>query len=253
MSRQGVEAQFKSRLLEVGKAGLNALFPSDFEYYLVALELVDSQNNTVDYFSWPVLPDEIRETHTELTSIRKTMSGVNVTKNPTFNPRQVSLRGDFGRRFKILLGNQQVQFAGFGLSVKNGALNISGPNTLQEIIPQFSSFAKTGFGCVKLLESIKEKSKKLDNFQKPFSLYLYNPILGNNYQVEFNAFTHMQDKDRYNMIPAYNIQLTAVAPLSSLISRGASIKSALGKITIGELQKTANNLTKNLKLIPSLK
>lgn len=252
MSRQAIEAEFKSRLSQIGKGGLNALFPSDFEYYLVALELVDSQNNTVDYFSFPVLPEEIRESHNEITNIRKTMTGVNVTKNPTFTPRQISIRGNFGRRFKLLLGGQQVQFAGFGLSIKNGALSVSGPGSLQEVIPQFSSFAKTGYGCIKVIEAMKEKSKKLDNYQKPFSLYLYNPILGNNYQVEFNSFAHMQNQDTNNMIPAYNIQLTAIAPLSSLFSRGSSIKSALSKVTVGELQKTANNIARNLKVIPSL-
>lgn len=252
MSRNAVEEQFKSKLLQVGKAGMNALFPNDFPYYLVALELVDSQNNTVDYFSFPILPDEIRETQQEITNVKKTMSAISVQKNQTFVPIQISMRGDFGRRFKILLGNQQVQFAGFGLSIKNKVVSISSPGSLQEIVPQFSSFAKTGYGCVKLIEAMKEKSKKLDNYQKPFSLYLYNPILGNNYQVEFNTFTHMQDREKYNMIPAYNFQLTAIAPLNNLFSRGANLKSAIGNLTLSGLQKAANNIGNRLRLTPKL-
>lgn len=252
MSQQAVEAQFKQKLRQIGRAGLNALFPSDFEFYLLALELVDSQNNTVDYFTWPILPDEIRETQQEITNIKKTMSGVNVQKNQTFVPIQISIRGDFGRRFKVLLGGQQIQFAGFGLSTKNGALSISSPSSLKEVIPQFSSFAKTGYGCVKLLEAMKQKSKKLDSYQKPFSLYLYNPILGNNYQVEFNSFVQLQDKEKYNMIPAYNFQLTAIAPLNNLFSRRSNVKSALKNLTLGGLQKTANNIGNSLRLTPKL-
>lgn len=252
MSLQAVTAQFSDLLVNTGKAGLASLYPKDFSYSFISIELVDSQNNTVDYFSWPVLPDEIRETHTELTTIRKTMGGVNVLKNPTFNPRQISMRGTFGRTFKLILGQQTVEFAGFGFSIQNGKFNVSTPNLLDGDIPQFSSFAKTGFGCVKILEAMKEKSKKLDQYQKPHSLYLYNPILGNNYQVEFNTFSHMQDSGQYNMIPAYSLQLTAVASLDAILGRRASVKSALKNMSLGNLQKMANNIASNLRLIPGL-
>lgn len=33
----------------IGKAGLAAAFPNDFEVYLCALELADSENNTIDF------------------------------------------------------------------------------------------------------------------------------------------------------------------------------------------------------------
>ena len=104
----------------IGKGALHALYPKDFPNYMVSLELVSSRGITIDYFSWPILPDEIRETDTTITNIRKTMSAVNVQKNPTFNPRQISIKGDFGRNFKILIGGENVLFAGFGLSLKNG-------------------------------------------------------------------------------------------------------------------------------------
>jgi len=219
---------------------------------MLAIELVDSQENTVDYFIWPILPDEIRENHTELTTIRKTMGGVNVLKNPTFNPRQISMRGTFGRTFKLLLGQQTVEFAGFGFSIQNGKFNVTAPNLLDGDVPQFSTFAKTGYGCVKILEAMKEKSKKLDQYGKPYALYLYNPILGNNYQVEFNTFSHMQDKDQFNMIPAYSIQLTAVASLEAILGRRASVNSALKNLSLANLQKTANQVASNLRLIPGL-
>lgn len=247
MSIQSVKNTFKERVSQLGKAALSALYPNDFPYFFIAFELVDSQNNSVDYFAFPILPDEIRETHQEITTVRKTIAGVYTVKNPSFTPRQISIRGTFGRSFKILLGGQQVEFAGFNLSIKNGKFNVSPPNFLENPVPQFSTFAKTGYGCIKVLEAIKEKSKKLDDYQKPFSLYLYNPILGGNYQVEFNSFTHMQDSDRSNMIPTYNVQLTAVASLDSILSGKANFKSALKNLAIGELQKDANRLANRVK------
>jgi hypothetical protein len=136
--------------------------------------------------------------------------------------------------------------------MQNGKFNISAPNFLEGDVPQFSSFAKTGYGCVKVLEAMKEKSKKLDNYNKPHSLYLYNPILGNNYQVEVNEFMHMQDKDKFNMVPAYSMRLTAVAELNAIFGRGGSILSALSNLTIGNLQKSANSIASQLRIIPGL-
>lgn len=252
MAVQETEASFRSKLAQIGRAGLHALFPKDVEYYFLALELVDSQGFTVDYFAWPVLPDEIRETHNEITSVRKTMGGVHVLKNPTFNPRNIIIKGDFGRRFKLLLGGKTIEFAGFSLSMNNGRFSIDPPNLLENNIPQLSSFAKNGYGCIKILEAMKEKSKKLDNDLKPFSLYLYNPILGNNYQVEFISFSHMQDENEYNMRPAYNMQLTAVAPLDSVLSRKANLRSVVKNLSLSNLQKTANSIASGIRRIPGL-
>lgn len=247
MSRESVESNFKDRVNDVGRAALAALFPNDIEEYLLALELVDSGGNTVDYFAWPILPDEIRDTHQEITTVKKTIGGIYVLKNTTFAPRQISISGTFGRRFKLLLNNHPVSFAGFSASQKNGKFNISAPNFLGKKVPEFSSFAKSGYGCIKVLESMKEKSKQVDGRGKPHSLYLYNPILGNNYQVEFMNFSHMQDKDQHNRVPAYSMQLTAVAALDSVL--GYSIQTNVKNITISSLQKMANNVANNLRSV----
>jgi hypothetical protein len=247
MSLISVENQFKDLVVNTGKAAMHALFPKDFAYYYLALELVDSQGNTVDYFGWPILPDSIKEIHQEITSIRKTIGGVSVTKNPTFTPRQIVLNGNFGRNFKLLLGQQTVEFAGFGFSMQNGKFQATSPGLFGDTVPQFSSIAKTGYGCIKLLEGIKEKSKQVDAYGKPHSLYMYNPILGNNYQVEVNSFSHMQDKDQFNMIPAYAMMLTAVAPLDSILGRIGSVVNTFKKLSLGNLQKTANSVASNLR------
>lgn len=247
-----VEREAIAKAKELGKIALQALYPSDFNAALVALELVDSNGVTVDYFSWPVLPSEIREVHNEITNVRKTIGGVYVLKNTTFVPRQISLRGTFGRRFKILINEKQLELAGFRFSIGNGKMKITPPNLLDNKVAQFSSFAKNGYGCIKVIEAMKEKSKQLDENGKPHSLYFYNPVLGNNYMVEVMNFSHMQDENQYNMLPAYSLQLVAVAPLDSVLSRLTNIKSALKNLLFANIQKKANAILGNIKGLSSV-
>lgn len=242
-----VQNQLKDAISNLGKAGVNALFPKDFEFYSIALELVDDLGRTVDYFSWPILPTDLQESVTELTNIRKTMTGVNVLKNPTFTPTQITISGNFGRTFKVIVSGQPLQFA--GLSVANGFYNTDPVNGLRTF-PSFSSFAKTGYGCIKVLQAIKDKSKQLDQKnKKPYKLFLYNPILGNNYQVEFNSFRHFQNEKSSNMIPNYTMQLTSVASLDSLLSFGQNLKSTAKSLGFSVLQKSANSVARNLRSV----
>lgn len=247
MSAKATEQRGVELAKSIGKGALHALFPKDFPAYFLAVELVSSQGKTEEYFAFPILPDEIRETDNTITNVRKTMSSVNVQKNPTFNPRQISIKGDFGRNFKLLLNGKDITFAGFSFSSTTG---FSAGKFLKESV-EFSSFAKSGYGCVKVLEKIKEKSKQLDKDGKPYSLYLYNPILGNNYQVEFVSFSQSQDKSHYNMFPSYTLQLIAIAPLDSVFSRLKNIKTAIKNLTINGLQKTANLIASNLRQLKS--
>jgi hypothetical protein len=237
-----IDIKYSDLLKNIGKGAANALFPEEIPYYFLAFELFDSKGKTVDYFAFPVLPDEIQDSQPEITTIRKSIGAVSVLKNPTFNPRQINIRGDFGRKFRVLINGQKFDFAGIGAvikSIKNKKFSFKGA--------QFSSFAKNGYGCVKAIESIKEKSKQLDEYQKPHTLVLYNPILGNNYVVEFNNFTHKQDNGRYNMISGYAIQLTAVAPLNNLLSSSQNLLNSVKNISFGSLQKKANSIANKVK------
>lgn len=252
MSAVAVEQKYLSSLRTIGRGVLNAIYPNDIETYFLALELVDSRNRTVDYFAWPVLPEELRESHNEITNVRKTMTGVNVLKNSTFNPRPILIRGKFGRRFRVLIGGNGIEIAGFGIGISfKGGLSVSAtPNFLNQTPAQFSSFVKTGFGCIKVIERIKERSKRLDSDLKPHTLYLYNPILGGNYQVEFapgESFVHLQDSGQHNMLPSYMLKLIATAPLDGILGRRASIGSALKNLSIDTLQKLGQGVANDLR------
>jgi len=247
MAVQDIKNRFNERLGDLGSAAMHALFPNDFEYYLFALELVNSAGDSVEYFTFPVTPQSVEEVKREITNVRKSMGGVNVIKNPSFVPREINIIGDFGRVFKVVINSQRVEFSGLRFSTNNGFFKKPNPGQISRPTPVFSSFAKTGYGCVKIIEAIREKSKQLDEFNKPYGLYCYNPILGNNYQVEFVSMTHRQDKESNNMIPRYNIQLIATAPLESLLSSRKNIASAIRNLSFANIQKTANRLSSRIR------
>jgi hypothetical protein len=50
---------FRGLIENVGKASVHALFPDEFELYLMALELTDSNGNLIDYLAFPVMPESI--------------------------------------------------------------------------------------------------------------------------------------------------------------------------------------------------
>jgi len=224
----------------IGKAALHALFPKDFEYYLVAFELVN-ETGTVDYFSFPIMPKSIRESLPELNNIKKTAGGVVALDNETFVPTSISLSGTFGRKFKILIRGAQIELLGFRFSNDSGKFGITKPGAIENVTPSFSSFAKTGYGCIKILESMKEKSR-----QAGYKLYFYNSILGNNYVVKFEEFTHSQDESSSNMLPQYNISLKSLAPLSAIEGRGGLVDMAKNT-GIGVVQKGLNNSFTDVK------
>ena len=245
MSLEAVNSKARSTIAQIGRAAFNSLYPKEFEYYLFALELVDSQGATVDYFSFPILPDQLKEVHREVTNVKKTLGGVSVIKNPTFVPRSINLSGTFGKKLKILIGGNNVTFAGFRFSVNSGKFKITPPGKLEDVFPVFSSFTKTGYGCIKIIEAMKDKSVGLDPFGKPYSLLCHNPIIGNSYQVEILEFEHQQDSDRNNTIPRYTLAMMAVAPLEAF--SGFSRFTGAKNIGFSALQKKTNRVVTKVR------
>jgi hypothetical protein len=235
MALNGIVSDFRSRLSTLGEIGLNALFPQDFEFYMVALELVNSRGNTEEYFSFPVLPSNIREQSTEITNIKKTAGGIVVIDNDSFVTKDITMSGTFGRNFKLLVngGGDRIEFAGISLSFSGGRPDLAIER------PDFSRIAKTGYGCTKILEKIKNKSVMLDNNGKPYSLYLYNPVLGNNYVVKFIDIITSQSEDVNNRIPKYEITLRAIASLDS-IGQGGAV-DLVRNTSASAIQKSLNN------------
>lgn len=211
--------KYRDLKTKLGGALLNALFPNEFEFYLVSLELVDSSDKSVILFVFPITPADLQETFTPITNIKKSLGGITVLKNHTFTPREISIRGNFGRELKLLVGHVNFDFNAF---VFHQSKFFDGVD-----INKFSNRIKTGYGCVKVLENIIKLSQQMDDKGNPYKLYFYNPIFGNSYIVEVISFSHQQSiqNQQMNMIPNYNLVLKGIMPLSGTLNQQDSDKS----------------------------
>jgi hypothetical protein len=232
-------SRYDSMLNVLGKAGLNAMFPNDFEVYIIAFELVDSLDNTIEFFSLPILPNSINVSEPELTNIKKVNGGVTSLKTDTFVPKDITLQGNFGRNFKILIRNKLLDFHSF-----KGVLNMVKGDFQGTNI-------KTGYGTIKVFQDILEGSKSIDKFGNPMRLYFYNFAFSENYVVEVIDKSFNQSRDSSNMIWNYSVNLKAVAPINNSVRDKNSL---LGIVKASTMQKGINNLSSNIqRVLPKVK
>lgn len=199
-------------LLErLGKSVLNVKYPTEFELYTVALELVDADNKTLKYFIFPINPSSLDEANNRITNIIKTAGGVTALGNTTFVPVDINLTGNFGRKFKILLGSDYVDFIS---SFKTADGRITADSVAAGFTQTFDDRVKTGYGCLKLLEEMCQEADLIDS-KGPRRLIWYNLAFGSAYVVRPMSFKINMTQDS-NMIHNYSLQLKAIAPLASL-------------------------------------
>ena len=234
---------YRQLLNQIGQAGVNALFPNDFEYYVLTFELVDSRDNLVEYLTLPVNPDNFSENQTELTSITKTAGGISAFSSEKFVPKNISISGTFGRKFNLLLGaigastvvNQVNSIFGRGKGGGTGAVTSN---------KEFSINLKTGYGTLKKLEGLLKNSNQLDSFSQPHKLYMYNLMNNNNYLVELVNFEMMQEYSSSNRVWRYNISLQAVAPVDQVQDDARSLFEISSRQAI---QKSSQQLLSSIK------
>jgi len=227
--------QAKQLLANIGRAGLAAKYPNDFEYYAITLELVNSKGKTVEFLTFPVNPKSIDYNSQPLTNVKQTLGGVTVLDSESFVPRKYVITGTFGRKFRLLLSDMsRTQSAkGYFSDDKSVKTNV------------FNAKFKTGYGSIKVLESIKEKSTKLDDYGQPHLLFLYNPSLNHNYLVKINAFQLRQDESQSNMMWHYTLNMTTIAPIDRIILENKkSLKTAT---SMRVLNQSINQLTNSIR------
>lgn len=237
-------ADIRNFVTDIGRAGVNALFPNDFEYYAITLELTDSKGKTIDYLTFPVSPEAIDYSETSLVNIKKTLGGITSLDTPTFIPKKYNLTGNFGRKLRLLLSNAETSSS--DQSASKGVFDKL-QNGLQIKTSILNAKIKTGYGATKLLEAIITKSSGLDQYNRPVKLYLYNPALNHNFLVKSNGLTFHQDRQTSNMMWKYTLNLTAIAPVDRLKINEDISSSLLGSTSISLLNKGANILVKNIK------
>lgn len=195
-------------LATVGRAGLHALAPEQFEYYMCSFELLDSKGSTIAFMSFPVMPNSISETEPKILEISKTNAGIVTMFNPSFVPKDISLQGTFGRKIRILAGIQDVPNDKSKIrNILDGNLGFSmmGSNVV----------VKTGFGLINLLRRIVDKTTSVDDTGMPYVLLFNNYALNTRYVVEILQSSFSQGVEN-NMLWFYFLEMRAVAPASAV-------------------------------------
>lgn len=207
----------------VGLQAIATMMPHEFEWYMIALELATADNRTIDYLTFPIMPNSLSKVEQNRTSIKKSMSGVTVLQNSALPLGEIVLQGNFGRGFKNLVGiNNDVSAGALAYSMKAGKYDLyslqEGSNNKIPKVRIFNTAVKTGYGVIKMLQAILSKSVGHDNQGRPFRLFFYNMAFGESYQVVVpsNGMRFYQDISN-NMIWNYDLRLTVVAPLDAVV------------------------------------
>lgn len=207
----------------IGLQAIATAMPHEFEWYMIALELATADNKTIDYLTFPIMPNSLSKVEQNRTSIKKSMSGVTVLQNSALSLGEIILQGNFGRGFKNLVGiNNDVSAGALAYSMKAGKYDLyslkEGSNNKIPKAKTFNVAIKTGYGVIKMLQAILSKSVGYDNQGRPFRLFFYNMAFGENYQVVVpsNGIRFYQDISN-NMIWSYDLRLTVVAPLDAVV------------------------------------
>lgn len=204
-------------VLSLGKEVVHKNFPRDFEYYMMAIELVDEYWNSIDYFVFPVMPSNITKSEAEAISIQHTLNGVVITNKLGFIPKDISISGNFGRGLKFV----DYEGSGFESIAKGFYFSKDIQARSANPVTEFPFGVKTGYGCIKILQSIIEKSKAHGVELGSYKLLLYNPALGESYLVvpTKNPLVLTQNEQNSNMIWQYTLNLTIIANFDDLVTK----------------------------------
>lgn len=229
----------KSVALTVGKSALHALAPDNFEYYMCSLELIDSQGNTKGFMTFTVMPNNIMETKSQIASITKTNKGIVSVFNSTFVPRDISIQGTFGRKFRLLLGMKEVknvsQIPFFG---GNLGFNFSDGDSL----------IKTGYGLTKMLKNMVDSSYKLDDKGNPCILIFNNYALNTSYIVEVLQSSFSQSVEN-NILWYYSLEMKAVAPADAVKRQdgNSDVSKLITSVNSGSIAKGITGILNDVK------
>lgn len=229
MSLELIRRKAQDITVTLGRAAIHSLYPNDFEYYALSLELVDEEFNPLKIFHFPVMPNGISINRTSPLNIKKSGYGYFTQYSDVFQAYNISINGTFGRKFRLLINREDKDS-----KLKDFDLNI-----------------KTGYGATKVLEDIllesqqmNEKTTEGGKFSSHKFLFLYNLTFNQQFVVEVMNFSIQQSIEN-NMMWNYNIELKAVGDVTKI--EGFDYKNKLKNLLINaSLNKTVNNTFNNL-------
>ena len=232
LGSQGAQSGFEA-LSTAAKMTLNTLYPREFEFYMVTLELVNHDDTLVEYFTFPINPESISKSQPYLKQIDRTYGAVVVNKSGKFVPQDITLKGSFGRNFKFVSRDQVLDVSAIQWAPNN---------------PEYSRDYKSGYGCFKIVQRICDSADILDEKGYARKLYFHNPALGESYLVEVINFTGSQSLST-NMIWDYDLRLRVLTEIWSIDKWGkhdAGQRKTYVTQTVNEVAKAGRNLLVNL-------
>lgn len=213
-----------------GRDVLHTLFPKEFELYMISLELVNPNSEIEEYFTFPINPNSISKTEPYTKSIERSFGKIIVNKNDSFTPQDLTIEGNFGRDFKVLV-RQKGEITFNSLLSKSKFFQGMGSEDAE-----FNHTIKSGYGSFKILQHICKRSNETIN-GKPMTLYFHNFMLGESYLVEVLDFNGKQNLSS-NMIWNYSLKMKIVAPINIPVKK-FDFKPRSGVIQDG-INKTLN-------------
>lgn len=210
------------------KLTLNALYPAEFEVYMVTLELVDHNDKPLDYFTFPVNPDSISKIQPYVKSVDRTYGAVVVNKSGKFVPQDITIKGTFGRQFKFVVRDKVVSLSAL------------------QLLPdkeEFSPVYKSGYGCFKIVQKICDESNKLDNGHSR-KLYFHNLALGESYLVEVMNFSANQSLST-NMLWGYDLKMKILTNVLDT-DRKATLRNRIASTSMTAAANTVAGLGREL-------
>ena len=234
--------QYRDLVLSLGRAGTHALFPNDFEYYMCSLDLVNSDGNIADSLVFPVMPSQMSYSSQTLTNVKQTAGGVSILKTSVFVPLDISLSGTFGRHLKFMVGTSIVSFTALKFSYLSGVFSKEAMSvkskTLVKNFQRFNQTITTGYGAIKILQAICDKSHGLDEKNQPMRLFFRNAALNANHIVEVMNLTVNQEQGSSNMLWQYSLTFKAILPLSAI--KKDTSRSLVKSLAFDNIAKAGN-------------
>lgn len=214
-----------------GRAALHALAPDDFEYYACSFELLKSNGDIERIFHFPVMPNGISIDGQSIVNIMKTGTGTTVQFNDSFVPKNISINGTFGRKFRLLLSDN----SGNDISFKN----------IKQNLKDIDLKVKTGYGAMKSMEYLLDELYLLDEYNMPRFLIFHNLAFNQSLLVEVISKNFSQSNEN-NMMWNYSIQLKGVADAKKLVLGKSHSRKLKDLLSVSSMQFGINKMFSDL-------
>lgn len=203
----------------ISREVLHSLLPDNYELYKMVVQVVDpsasavaKKSTLIEEFDFTIMPESVEVVRQFKTTVMPTLTSNFTLDSFTESPSQFVLVGTFGV-------NHKVKF------------------NLADFTGKFDPVILTGYGLVKRLEKIIQKTKGTSSDGTPYQTYLINKAFNSTIRVEINKAVFRQNVSR-NGLWVYELTFTKVSDNIPYWMEQTKMQSAINDITdkvIGDL------------------